>query len=138
MSFVIGPKLQSFFAEPLLATVCTMSPRGGPEMTPIWYAYFDGFIWFNGTATRQWLQRMEASQRVTFFLLDGNNAWRWAQVWGRVVEAADDADATEFRRLGQRYGRAIGDAQDRRYLKIEITAVKGRAGTPSDYWDVSR
>ena len=137
MSFVIGPKLQALFAEPLMATVCTLGPRGGPEMTPIWYGYFDGFIWFNGTATRQWLVRMQAARRATFFLLDGNNAWRWAQVWGRVVEAADDAEANHFRRLGQRYGRDIGEAHDRRYLKIEITSVKGRAGTPSDYWDVS-
>jgi hypothetical protein len=138
MPLTIGPKLQALFAEPLLATVCTLNPSGRPEMTPIWYDYFDGFIWFNGTATRQWLQRMQASQRATFFLLDGNNAWRWAQIWGRVVEASDDADAAQFKRLGQRYGRNIGEARDRRYLKIDITSVKGHAGTPRDQWDVSR
>jgi len=136
MALSIGPRLEAFFAQPLMATVCTLNRRGAPEMTPIWYEYADGCIWFNGTATRQWLSRMESSGRATFFLLDRDNNWQWAQVWGRVVEAADDPGAAYFKRLGQRYGRSIGQAQDRRYLKLEITSVKGRAGTPNEAWDV--
>jgi len=27
-------------------------------------------------------------------------------------------------------------SRDRRYVKLEITSVKGRAGTPADGWDV--
>ena len=137
MAVRIGPKLESFFDQPLLATVCTLNGRGAPELTPIWYGYFDGFIWFNGTGTREWLKRMESTGRSTFFLLDGSNNWKWAQVWGRVVEVADDPEATQFARVGERYGRKVGNSGDRRYVKVEITAVKGRAGTPSDMWDVS-
>ena len=73
MALTIGPNLQAFFDQPLMATVCTLNARGAPEMTPIWYEYFEGFIWFNGTATREWLKRMESSGRVTFFLLDHAN-----------------------------------------------------------------
>lgn len=127
--------LQEFFDQPLLATVCTLNARRAPEMTPIWYEYFDGLIWFNGTATRQWLTRMESARRATFFLLDGQNNWKWAQVWGRVLEVADDVDAAQFKRLGRRYGRPIGAAHDRRYVKLEITSVKGRSGSPSAEWD---
>jgi hypothetical protein len=112
-----------------------MNGRGAPEMTPIWYEYFDGFIWFNGTSSRQWLTRMESTGHATFFLLDGSNAWKWAQVWGRVVEVADDPQVEEFSRLGSRYGRQVVNSGDRRFVKVEITAVKGRAGTPSDEWD---
>ena len=135
----IGPKLQAFFDEPLLAIVSTSNARGAAEMTPIWWEFHDGFVWFNGTATRQWLTRMESTGRATFFLMDAQNGWRWAQVWGRVVEAGDDPDVEKFARLGQRYGRPIKPPiPDRRYLKIEITSVKGRAGNPSEHWDVSR
>jgi Pyridoxamine 5'-phosphate oxidase len=136
VALTIGPKLQAFFDQTLMATVCTMNERGAPEMTPIWYEYFDGFIWFNGAATREWLKRMESSRRATFFLLDRDNNWKWAQVWGRVVETADDVDATAFKRLGLRYDRPIGSARDRRYVKVEITSVKGRCGAPSEDWDV--
>ena len=137
MSVTIGPNLQAFFDQPLMATVCTLNARGAPEMTPIWYEYFEGFIWFNGTATREWLKRMESSGRATFFLLDHDNNWKWAQVWGRVVETADDPDVTAFKRLGARYGSRIGAAADRRYVKVEITSVKGRSGAPSQNWDVA-
>jgi Pyridoxamine 5'-phosphate oxidase len=133
--FTIGPQLQAFFGLPLLATVCTLNSHGSPEMTPIWYEYVDGYIWFNGTATREWLNRMETTRRATFFLLDRENNWKWAQVWGRVVEVKDDADATAFKRLGRRYGQTIGHADGRRYVKLQITSVKGRAGSPTSMWD---
>jgi hypothetical protein len=137
VALTIGPRLQDFFDQPLLATVCTLNARQAPEMTPIWYQYFDGFIWFNGTSTRQWLTRMESSGRATFFLLDGQNNWKWAQVWGRVVEVADDPDAAAFKRLGRRYRSPVGAARDRRYVKVKITSVKGRAGSPSEQWDTT-
>jgi len=137
MALSIGPRLESFFAEPLLATVCTLNDRGNPEMTPIWYEWHDGFIWFNGTSTREWLTRMDKARRATFFLLDRENNWKWAQVWGRVVEVADDPEPAQFIRLGKRYNRPIQPGtKDRRYVKVEITAVKGRAGSPSEPWDV--
>src|SRR4029453_284959 len=87
--FSIGPRLAAFFDEPLLATVCTLNARGAPELTPIWYEFFYRHIWFNGPAPRQWVTRMETTGRATFFLLARDNDWRWAQVWGRVVEVAD-------------------------------------------------
>jgi Pyridoxamine 5'-phosphate oxidase len=132
----IGSKLQAFLDEPLLAVVTTLNEHGAPEMTPIWYEYFDGSIWFNGTRTRQWLQRMETTGRATFFLLDRQNDWRWAQVYGRVVEASDDPEVEQFSRLGVRYGRPIKPPiPNRRFVRVEITSVKGRAGTPSELWD---
>ena len=110
----------------MLAVVCTLSGHGAPEMTPIWYEYNadDGCIWFNGEQSRQWLQRMAASGRATFFLLDPQNAWRWAQVYGRVVESSADPEASHFKRLGKRYGRPIGSVPNRHYLRIEPTSDK--------------
>jgi hypothetical protein len=138
VSLTIGPKLEEFLAQPLLAIVCTLNARRAPEITPIWYEYFDGYIWFNGTGTREWLRRMEATARATFFLMDRANNWRWAQVWGRVVEVRDDVEAAAFKRLGRRYGHSIGAPQDRRYVKVQVTGVKGHAGSPTEPWDFSR
>lgn len=81
---------------------------------------------------------MEATASATFFLMDHANDWRWAQVWGRVVEVKDDVEAAAFKRLGWRYGHSIGAAHDRRYVKVQSTAVKGHAGSPTEQWDVSR
>jgi PPOX class probable F420-dependent enzyme len=134
----IGPNLAQFFDKRLSAIVATTNQRGGPEMTPVWYEYADDQIWFNGQGSRQWLQRMRASGRATFFLMDNENAWKWAQVYGRVVEVADDVDSRQFARLGERYGRPLREpVPNRVFVRIEITAVKGRAGSPRDSWDVS-
>ena len=134
----VGPRLAEFMEKPLLAILATTTSRGTPEMTPVWYEYADGYIWFNGQGTRKWLQRMGETGRATFFLMDNKNAWKWAQVYGRVVEVADDADSRQFARLGERYGRPLGGrVPERVFVRMEITAVKGRAGNPRDTWDVS-
>jgi PPOX class probable F420-dependent enzyme len=134
----IGPRLAEFFNKPLSAIIATTNERGAPEMTPVWYEYADDCIWFNGQASRQWLQRMQATGRATFFLMDNENHWKWAQVYGRVVEVADDVDSRQFARLGERYGRPLREAVPNRvFVRIEITAVKGRGGSPRDSWDVS-
>jgi PPOX class probable F420-dependent enzyme len=138
VAVTIGPRLAEFFNKRLLAILATTNERGAPEMTPVWYEYADGQIWFNGQASRHWLQRMQASGLATFFLMDDENAWKWAQVYGRVVEVADDVDSRQFARLGERYlGRMREPPPDRVFVRIEITAVKGRSGSPRDSWDVS-
>ena len=141
MALTIGPRLQAFFGEVLPAIVTTLNERGQPEMTPVWYEYADGCIWFNGDKSRKWLGRMERSGRATFFLLDPKNAWRWAQVWGRVLEVSDDPGGQHIDRLAQRYrGTRYGAAgrDTRRKAKVAITAVKGADGSPRERWDVTR
>ena len=138
MPLTIGPRLREFLSERLLAVVATPGKYGLPEMTPIWFEFHDEHIWFNGEATRAWLQRMDESRRATFFLLDPTNGWRWVQVYGRVVEVSPDPESVQFGRLAQRYGRPLSRPVPNRVLvRIEITAAKGRAGTPTDHWDTT-
>jgi hypothetical protein len=122
----------------LCAIVNTHNERGSAEMTPIWYEFDDGHIWFNGDKTRKWLHRMEADGRVTFFVMAPDNLWRWAQVWGKVVEAKDDAGGAHINRLAQRYRGTDypGDRTTRRWLKIEVTSVKGADGDRTIKWDL--
>jgi PPOX class probable F420-dependent enzyme len=136
---ILGPRFREFVSGPLLAIVGTPGEHGLPEMTPIWFEFHDDDIWFNGQRTRRWLQRMDVTRRATFFLLDPNNAWRWVQVYGRVVEVRDDAQSAQFARLAERYGRPLAEpVPDRVFVRIRITSVKGRSGTPSERWDVTR
>jgi nitroimidazol reductase NimA-like FMN-containing flavoprotein (pyridoxamine 5'-phosphate oxidase superfamily) len=136
MTLTIGPKLNEFLSEPLLAVVGTPGEHELPEMTPIWFEYHADHIWFNGERTRRWLQRMDTSRRATFFLLDRANAWRWAQFYGRVVEVSDDPDCAQFGRLAERYGRPLAKAVPNRvFVRVRISAVKGRAGSPTEHWD---
>src|SRR5215212_4321260 len=140
MALTVGPRLKGFFNEVLPAILTTLNERGTPEMTPVWYEFADGQIWLNGDKTRRWLNRMEQSGRSTFLVMDPTDFWRWVQVYGRVVEASDDPGGDHINRLSHRYrGQDYsGNRDTRRKLKIEITSVKGAAGSPSrDRWDVS-
>jgi nitroimidazol reductase NimA-like FMN-containing flavoprotein (pyridoxamine 5'-phosphate oxidase superfamily) len=138
MALTIGPRLSEFLSERLLAVVATPGEHDLPEMTPIWFEYNDGYIWFNGERTRRWLQRMDLSRRATCLLLDPDNGWRWVQLYGRVVEVSDDPESARFSRLAERYGRPLArPVPNRVFVRVEITSVKGRAGTPAEHWDVA-
>jgi hypothetical protein len=140
MAVTIGPRLQSFFDEKLAAILATVNDNGAPEMTPVWYEYRDGLIWLNGDKTRVWLDRMEKSGRATFFVMDPVNLWRWAQVYGRVVEAAEDVGGEHINSLSHRYRGTEypGNRSTRRLLKMEITSVKGADGSPQTKWDIGK
>ena len=139
MALTIGPRLQGFFEQVLPAIVTTLNDRGTPEMTPVWYEYRDGRILLNGDKTRIWLARMEQTGRATFFVMDPTNFWRWVQVYGRVVEAADDPGGEHINRLAHRYRGTdySGNRDTRRTATIEITSIKGADGSPNEPWDTT-
>ena len=139
MPLTVGPRLQGFFEQVLPAIVTTLNDRGTPEMTPVWYEFRDGRILLNGDKTRIWLARMERTGRATFLVMDPTNFWRWAQVYGKVVEVADDPGGEHINRLAHRYRGAdySGDRSTRRTVRIEITSVKGADGSREIKWDVS-
>jgi hypothetical protein len=140
MALTIGPRLQGFFGEVLPAILTTLNDRGAPEMTPAWYEWADGHILLNGDKTRIWLARMEQTGRATFFVMDRDNFWRWAQVWGKVVDAREDPGGEHINHLAHRYRGTdySGDRSTRRILQIEITSVKGADGSREIKWDVGK
>lgn len=138
MALTVGPRLQGFFEEKLAAILTTLNDKGTPEMTPVWYEFRDGHIWLNGDKTRIWLQRMEKSGKVTFFVMDPVNLWRWVQVYGKVVEAAHDPNGDHINSLSHRYrGQDYSASRaTRRWLKVEITSAKGADGSREIKWDL--
>ena len=126
MPLTIGPRLRSFFDEKLAAIITTVNDRGTPEMTPLWYEFDGTHIRINGDKARVWMSRMETSGRATFFVMDPSNLWRWAQVYGKVVEASEDPGGDHINSLSHRYNNRDypGDRSTRRWLKVEITSVR--------------
>jgi len=139
VAVTVGPRLQGFFEQVLPAIITTLTDRGAPEMTPLWYEFADGEIRINGDKTRIWMDRMEKTGRATLFVMDPTNFWRWVQVYGRVIEVKDDPGGEHINRLSHRYRGTDypGDRSTRRTVRIEITSIKGADGSPRDKWDVS-
>src|SRR5438270_13591479 len=94
MPLQFGPRLKALLDEPLPVIVGTTRRDGSVQMNPVWYEYRDGQIWLNGGPARGWFQHMRRDPRVTLFVLDPKNMFRWAQIQGRLAgsttEAADE------------------------------------------------
>lgn len=137
MAVTIGPRLIRFAEEKIPALIGTVRRDGSVQLNPVWFEYFDGYLWLNGGPDRDWLRhvRRDPLRRLTLLLIDPKNMWRWAQILGRVVDVTEEGAREHIDRLSQRYlGRSYARRGDRRVsVKVEPLRVTGRdAGAP---WD---
>jgi PPOX class probable F420-dependent enzyme len=137
MSLQIGPRLKAFFDEPLPMTVGTTRRDGTVQMTPVWYEYRDGQIWLNGGPKRDWFKHLRRDPRVTLFVVDPKNMFRWAQIQGRLADTDAEGGDDHIERLSQRYtgGPYRNPKVDRLIVRIEPDRITGmESGQP---WDVT-
>jgi PPOX class probable F420-dependent enzyme len=137
MSLQIGPRLKAFFDEPLPMTVGTTRRDGTVQMTPVWYEYRDGQIWLNGGPKRDWFKHLRRDPRVTLFVVDPKNMFRWAQIQGRLADTDAEGGDDHIEHLSQRYtgGPYRNPKVDRLIMRIEPERVTGmESGQP---WDVT-
>jgi PPOX class probable F420-dependent enzyme len=136
MALTFGPRLRAFFDEPLPITVGTTRRDGSVQLNPVWYEHRDGQIWLNGGPGRGWVRHMQRDPRVTLFLLDPKNMFRWAQIQGRLAGTSAEAADDHIDRLAQRYtgGLYRNPKIDRLIVRIDPDRVTGfESGQP---WDV--
>jgi PPOX class probable F420-dependent enzyme len=137
MSLQIGPRLKAFFDEPLPMIVGTTRRDGTVQMTPVWYEYRDGQIWLNGGPKRDWVKHMRRDPRVTLFVVDPKNMFRWAQIQGRLADTDAGGGDDHIEHLSQRYtgGPYRNPKVDRLIVRIEPDRITGmESGQP---WDVT-
>jgi hypothetical protein len=106
-------------------------------MNPLWYEYRDAQIWLNGGPLRGWFKHLERDPRLTLFVLDPRNMFRWAQIQGRLASTASDGADDHIEHLSQRYtgGPYRNPKVDRLIVRIDPERVTGfESGTP---WDVT-
>ena len=54
-----------FLAEPgTIMNIATVNSDGAPLVTPIWYVYEDGRIWFTPRQHSEWLKHIRGDSRV--------------------------------------------------------------------------
>jgi PPOX class probable F420-dependent enzyme len=137
MPLQFGPRLQTFLDQPLPTTIGTIRSDGSVQMNPVWFEYRDGQLWLNGGPNRGWFHHLRRDPRITLFVIDGANMWRWAQIQGRLVDSTTEGADDHIDRLSMRYlGHAYQNPKvDRLIIKIEPYRVTG--GDNWQPWDVS-
>jgi len=100
---VIPQKHVDLLSKKAFAHLATVMPDGRPQVTPVWFDYDGTHIRINSAKGRRKDRNMRRDARVALSLLDPDNAYRYLEVRGRVVEITEEGADDHIDRLAQKY-----------------------------------
>jgi PPOX class probable F420-dependent enzyme len=99
----ISEDVRRFLEKPNVAVLATVSPRGRPQATPVWFMLEDNHVLINTSAGRMKLRNMEANPNVALTIVDPENIYTYVQIRGRVVKFDREHGPRDIDRLSIRY-----------------------------------
>ncbi len=98
----------TFLAEPgMIMNIATVDTDGAPLVTPIWFVFEEGRIWFTPRQHSEWLRHLRNDKRVALSIDEAAIPYRKVVVRGRAAidfeVGNDDAWRDRYRRIAQRY-----------------------------------
>jgi len=112
-----GGEFERFMRGRHVAVLATVSEKGDPVLTPIWYLYRDGRFFMRTAQESAKARNMRRDPRASLCVQDERPPYRSATVYGRAALAQKDEGlgATIARHYlgavaGAAYARAAGDA----------------------------
>jgi PPOX class probable F420-dependent enzyme len=105
MTAAIPDAYRDLLDKPAIAHLATLMPDGTPQVTPVWCDFDGRHVRVNSAKGRRKDLNMRGDARVSLSLCDPDNAYRYLEIRGRVVditEAGADAhiDALAAKYLG--------------------------------------
>jgi PPOX class probable F420-dependent enzyme len=95
--------LQALLSEPAYGQVATLLPDGSPRLTQVWVSTDGEHVLINTFEGAQKLRNLRRDPRVAINVVDPGNAWRLAQMRGRVVEVTTEGADEHIDELAQKY-----------------------------------
>jgi PPOX class probable F420-dependent enzyme len=93
--------------RPTFAHLATVRPDGAPQTQVMWFAWDGERIRMTHTKTRQKYRNFQREPRVALSIAEPDNPYRFLEVRGCVEKIEDDdAEASFYQLLQQRYGRS--------------------------------
>jgi PPOX class probable F420-dependent enzyme len=132
MAAVLAGPVCTFLEEPNVAILATVSPKGRPQATPIWFLLEGNHILVNTSKGRVKLRNLEQRPYATLTVVDPTNIYRWVQIQGKVhrfdtANGARDIDRLSWRYRGKPYQYPGTDGPENRVsILIEPLTVSGR------------
>ena len=126
---MLDPALKQLLEEPSYGQLATLLPDGSPHLTQVWLDTDGTYILVNTVASHQKVKNVRRDPRVAVNVHDPAQAWRIANIRGRVVEITTTGADAHIDRLAKRY---LGvdsypfrrPGQQRILLKIEPERIK--------------
>lgn len=91
------------FQKPVHGVLTTLMPDGMPQSSVVWVDYDGEYVLINTTLERQKGRNMHVNPKVTVLVIDSNDASRWVEVRGRVIEMTREGAEAHADKLTQRY-----------------------------------
>jgi PPOX class probable F420-dependent enzyme len=103
MANSIPEKYVDLFRKPAFASLATLMPDGGPQVTPVWVDYDGKHVLFNSAQGRVKDKNVRRNPRVSLAIQDPENPYRYLEVRGRVVEITKDGADEHIDKLSKKY-----------------------------------
>ena len=100
---VIPPDFLDLFQKKAFGHLGTLMPDGSPQVTPIWIDYDGTHVLLNTAAGRQKDRNLQRDGRVSLSILDPDNAYRYLEVRGTVVERTTDGARDHIDKMAKKY-----------------------------------
>ncbi len=119
--------VKKFLEKPNLAVLATVSPKGRPHATPVWFMLDGEEILMNTSQGRVKLRNLQASPYVAVAVVDRENPYQYVQVRGKIqldpAHGSRDIDRLSLRYGGKSYQYPPTDAPEKRVsIRMRPTA----------------
>jgi PPOX class probable F420-dependent enzyme len=102
-SNVIPAAFVDLFKKQAFGHLGTLMPDGAPQVTPVWVDYDGQHVLINTAAERQKDRNLRRDGRVSISITDPDNAYRYLEVRGTVVERTTQGADAHIDALAKRY-----------------------------------
>ena len=99
----IPANFRDLFSKPAFASLATLMPDGRPQVTPVWCDFDGTFVIFNTAKGRQKDRNIRRDPRVALSILDPDNAYRYLEIRGRVIEITEKGADEHIDKLAKKY-----------------------------------
>jgi PPOX class probable F420-dependent enzyme len=135
MAELEGRALELFDQGANFVAIATEGKTGRPRLAVIWADAEDGRVAVNSAEGRSWPQNLRRHPEVALVVVNRQNPYEYAEVYGRVVEDTHAGADDHIDRLAKKYldvdeypGRREGEQRIKFLIEPERVRVHGSAG----------
>jgi len=103
MSQSIPDKYRDLFTKRAFASLATLMPDAGPQVTPVWVDLEGDLVLVNTAKGRQKDKNMRRDPRVALAIIDPDNPYRYLEIRGRIAEITEDGADAHIDRMAKKY-----------------------------------
>jgi PPOX class probable F420-dependent enzyme len=103
MAVEIPAQFRDLLSKNAFAHLATVMPNGRPQVTPVWFDAEGAYIRINSAKGRVKDKNMRRDPRVALSIQDPDNAYRYLEIRGKVVEITENGAVAHIDALAKKY-----------------------------------